>query len=409
MSEGDAASRDAGSEMARPRRNAVAVFAARVVAALATTAVVAISAHRLDQTEFGLVVSTMAAGFLLNTLITFGTDTLITRSIAAGDSDAGSVTRGALALQLGAASLATVAAAIAVLVGAPSVLLVEALSLLPLAIVTVASAVVRGVERMEHLLRASVTVAVVSLGLTIVGFMVWDEPLVPIAARAIAACGAAVVLGRVAQSYEAWHGAVRVASLLRRAAPFAAMVVLAAIGTQAGLLIVEFLADEPTGGYGAAVRLFEAGRMVPASVIAAFFPAMVRGIHRRVEYRRSMLWLVGYSLATTIALIALAGPIDRWVFARQPDGPTLIRILALALPVTVLRLVLSFEAIAEGRERGVAVSAAVGCAMLITGGIAVAGRLGAAGVAWAQLAGVTAAVIVLAVDRRSGAASSAPA
>lgn len=380
--------------------NAVAVFAARVVAAIATTALVAIAAHRLDTGDFGLVVSTMAAGFIVNTVITFGTDTLITRSVAADDADAGELTRASLRLQLLAAIVVAGAGVVGVALGAPAVVAIEALSMVPLAIVTVASAVVRGVERMHHLFAASTAGALISLLVLLVGFSIDVDPVVPIGARAIGNAVAAVVIWRAAARYVDWTGArLAVGSLARRAAPFAAMVVLAALGTQAGVLLVEFLGDEPTGGYGAALRLFEAARMVPAAVVAAFFPAMVGGLHHSPRFPRWRSALAGYTVVATAALLIAAGVIDRWVFDSQPSGPTLIRIVALALPLTVARLLLSFEAIADDRENVVVASAAVGTIVVLVVGAALASSLGAAAVAAAQVAGVGAAVTVLVLAR----------
>ena len=380
--------------------NALAVFTARVVAAIALTALVAIAAHQLDTADFGLVVSTMAAGFIVNTVITFGTDTLITRSVAAGDSDAAELTRASLRLQLTAATVVATAGVITFAAGAPAVVAIEALTMLPLAVVTVASAVIRGVERMHHLFTASTAGALVSLVVVLVGFSIEVNPVVPIGARAIGNVVVAVVIWRAAARHFDWRGGrLALAPLARRAAPFAAMVVLAAIGTQAGVLLVEFLGDEPTGGYGAALRLFEAARMVPAAVVAAFFPAMVGGLHRSPRFPRWRSGLVGYTIAATIALLIAAGLIDRWIFDSQPSGPTLSRIVALALPLTVARLLLSFEAIADKRENIVVASAAAGTIVLLAVGAALVSSLGATAVAAAQVAGVAAAVAVLVVAR----------
>ena len=386
--------------------NAVAVFLARVVAGVATTALIAVAAHRLDDDAFGLVVSTMAAGFLVNAFITFGTDTLITRSIAAEDFDAATTARAALRFQLAAAASVTAIAAIAVGFGAPLAVLIEGASMLPLAVVTVSAAVIRGVQRMHHLLTTTLAGSLLSLAVLLVAFESVVDPTVPLIARAVGNTVVAALLWRIARrrlvqpAPQAGEGAApsswtNVVAVVRRALPFAGMVVLAAVGTQAGVLLVEFLDDEPTGGYGAALRLFEAARLVPAAVVAAFFPAMVTGLHHTDRYRRWQGLLGLYAVGACVGLVVLAGPINRLVFDEQPSGAALIRVLAVALMVSVARLLLSFEAIAEGRERVVLLSAAVGTAVLVIAGIALVGPFGAVGVAWAQTIGVVAAVAVL--------------
>lgn len=394
-------------------RNAISLLLARVVAALVMTAVIAIAAHRLSVDDFGLVVSTLAAGFLVNTLVTFGTDTLITRSVAAAapsmatGPSAGPVVVTSLRLQLGLAAVITGAALVAVLAGAPMVILIQASSLLPLAVVTIAGAVLRGAQRMVPLFVASMLTAVTTLGASIIGFAVSDGPLVPIVAIALGALVSAIWLARQAHRHvEDRSEPLPVGELLRSTAPFAGMVILAAVGAQGGLLLVEFLGDEPTGGYGAAIRMTEASRLLPAAVIGAVFPAMMTGLHRTRKYRRWLQLLGLYAIAATVVLMVTAGPINSLVFDSQPDGAVIIRILALTLGLTVMRLAFSFEAIAEGQERLVLISALVGTGILLVGGAALVGPAGAAGVAWAQVAGVAAAVAVLVIGRRSATSKS---
>lgn len=390
----------------RIERNAIALLLARVAASVAMTAVIAISAYRLSIEDFGLVTSTLAAGFLVNTVVTFGTDTLITRSVAANGRAAGAIASASLRLQLALSVLIAGVAGVAVLLGAPLVLLVQALSLLPLAVVTVAGAVLRGRQEMEPLLGAALLAGVVTLGSAVIGFSIGSGPLVPIVSIAAGAVVSAWWLGRRARRHiDPSSQPLAFRQLLRDTAPFAGMVILAAIGAQGGLLLVEFLADEPTGGYGAAIRLAEASRLLPAAVIGAFFPAMMSGLHHTDRYRHWMRLLGLYALVATVALIGAAGVLNRWVFDSQPDGALLIRVLALTLGLTVVRLSLSFEAIADDRERVVLLSAAAGTAILLIGGAIAAGPAGAAGVAWAQVAGVAAAVFVLAVSRRSASTS----
>lgn len=389
------------------RSNATAVLVARVLAAVGSIALLTIAAQRLDVGDFGLVASVMAGGALVNTAITFGTDTLITRSVAADADDTVALVRASARLQVGASLAVAVAAAVAVASGAPAVIAIEALALVPLAVVTVASAVVRGSADMRPLVVAASAGSATSLMLLIIGFAVDVEPWVPIGARAVGSVVVAVVVARAAVKrlgtsprHDGAVAAPPLRALLRRAAPFAGMVVLAAIGTQAGVLLVEFGTDEPAGGYGVGVRLFEAARLVPAAVVAARFPAMV-GQGRSDGDRTWSNLLVGYAVVATVGLIALADVINDVVFDDQPSGGTIIRVLALAIPLTVARLWISFEAIAADRERHVLTSAVAGTAAFAAIGVPLANTSGAVGVAWAQTAGVAVAVVVLAAGRGS--------
>lgn len=383
--------------------NAAALLAGRVFGAVVTMVVVSLSAHRLDLEQFGLMTSVLAGGFLLNSLITFGTDTVVTRAVAAERSDAASTAWAALALQL-AASLAVVAAAlVSVLMGADVALLVQAIGLVAMAVVTVSGAVLRGAQRMHQLLVANGAGGIAAVVVVFVGFGRSEAPWVPVSALAVGSLVSAIVLfWFAAPELRMGSGGARVRSaiaLARESAPFAAMVVLAAVGAQVGLLLVEFAGDETAGGYGVAVRVNEAARLVPAAAMGAFFPAMLSGLHRTDRYRRWLRWLFVYGVVATLAMLLLANPVNRIVFDNQPDGAALIRILACGLVFTVARLAMSFELIAAGSERAVLVSAVAGAAVTVIGGLALVGQFGAQGVAWAQFGGLAAATLLLVLYR----------
>lgn len=379
--------------------NAVALLVGRVFSAVVALAVASVAAHELSLGDFGLMASVMAGGFLTNTLVTFGTDTVVTRAVAANRPDAGAVGLASLQLQLAAAVGLTAVAATAVALGVDAAVLVQALALLPLAVVTVAGAVLRGRQRMDLLLVSTATGAFCTLGAVLILFTLQQAAWVPIAATAVGSTVTALMAFWFARADLTGGERAPILMLLRETAPFAAMVILAAVGAQAGLLLVEFFTDETAGGYGIAVRLSEAARLVPAAAMGAFFPAMLSGLHRTDRYRRWLKGLIVYALVATAALLVLAAPINRIVFDTQPGGETLIRILSLGLVLTVVRLTLSFELIADGNEHAVLHSAVLGAAITVIGGALVAGRFGAAGVAWMQLFGLGAAVGLLTVRR----------
>lgn len=394
--------------------NAAALLAGRLFGAAVTMVVVALSAHRLDLEQFGLMTSVMAAGFLANSLITFGTDTVVTRAIAAERGDGPGTARAALVLQFAASLVVVAAAFIAWMTGADAAVLVQALALVAMAAVTVCGAVLRGVQRMDQLLIANASGAIMTVLGVFLGFARAEAPWVPIAALALGSTVSAAVSFRFAAPH--FHSApgpargagISLISLGREAAPFAIMVVLAAIGAQVGLLLVEFASDQTAGGYGVAVRVNEAARLVPAAAMGAFFPAMLSGLHRTARYRRWLRWLIVYGAATTMVMLLLAEPVNRIVFDNQPDGAALIRILACGLVFTIARLAMSFELIATGRERTVLLSAFAGAAITIVGGLVVVQRFGAQGVAWAQLVGlVTATLLLLGYRSKSAEASTA--
>jgi len=384
--------------------NAVALLASRVFGALVSVVVVSVSAHRLDLDQFGLMASVMTAGFLANSLITFGTDTVVTRAVAAARVDAVATTLAAFKLQVMAAAGFALASIVAFAAGVDLAVLVQGVALIAMAGVTVAGAVLRGVQRMDRLLVAHTAGGLATLVAVFVGFSRYEAAWVPIAALAFgsvvtALASFAYVNPELRRDPDHRQGVVRLSSLRRETAPFAAMVILAAVGSQAGLLLVEFASDQTAGGYGVAVRVSEAARLIPAAAMGAFFPAMLSGLHRTDRYRRWMRWLGIYGVVATAAMVILAEPANRIVFDSQPDGASLIRILALGLLFTIGRLAISFELIAGGHERTVLISAVIAAVVTVAGGLLVVGRFGAQGVAWLQLAGLVAATALLAANR----------
>jgi len=383
---------------ADPRSNAAALLVGRIAGAMATIFVFSIASHRLDGAAFGLVASTMAAGFLLNSLVTWGTDTVVTRAVAAGRHDAAATAGASLGLQLAAVALLVAVAGVAVGTGLDIVVLVQALALIPQAVVTVGGAVLRGREQMGRLLAASASGSAVAPVATLVLFSFDEAAWVPVAGMALGSLVTAAVIASLAAGGISPPARGAALALGRESAPFAAMVVLAAVGAQVGPVIVELASEETAGGYGVAVRLSEAARLLPASATAAFFPAMLAGLHHSDAYRRWMRLLVAYAVAATALLVALAGPINRLVFDSEVGAVPLIRILALGTVLTVLRLARSFELIAAGRERAVLRSAVIGAVITVVGGLGLAGAAGGQGVAWAQLAGLAAATLSLALE-----------
>lgn len=373
--------------------------------------VAAVAAHRLDGDGFGLFASVAAAGFLANALVTFGTDTVVTRAIAAERADSSEIAGASLAFQMCASGCLATAAGIAVALGANTAILVQAVALIPMAVVTVTGAVLRGRQQMDRLLVASTVGGIAALASLFFGFWLAVEPWVPVAALGVGTAVKAAVSVAFVAPLDSWHERVtvaRVTALAREAAPFATMVVLAAAAAQAGILLVEFVSDASAGGYGVAVRLAEASRLVPAAAMGAFFPAMLSGLHRTARYRRWLRWLVVYAVVATGALLALATPINDIVFDSQPGGATLTRILALGLVFTVLRLALSFEFIAQGRERAVLISTIAATIVTIGGGAALAPKFGPNAVAWSEVVGVMVATAVLVLRSDSSESAESP-
>ncbi len=398
--------------------NAIALAASRVIAVVGALALAAIVSRRLGSDGFGRFGAIAAAGFVANTVITFGTDTVVVRAVADRRSDARSLVGTALTGQLVASALVAVVAGGAFLAGlVPGAVAVQAVGLVPMAIVTVASAVLRGSERMRPLALAAAASAVASL---LVALVIVDDATD--VGRAVAALvigqfvAAAVLVARaVATDLPAESDAAlggwweRIGSLASQTWVFAAMVVASAVSWQGVLALVATLSarrSDPSldlGGLVASVRLLEAARIVPAAAFGAVLPAAFAGRWPAGRMRRWSGALVAYALAATAVFVFAGEAIVELVFGDVVQ-PGLIAILGLALVPIVIRLQLSTELLGVGRERAVLVASVLGAVVSLGAAVVAVGVLDADAdvrrlVAAGQVAGVMVSVGVLSVVR----------
>ncbi len=338
------------------RRNALALLAAGLLGGGANLASLVVAARSLTPSAFGELVVVTAVVALANTATTFGTDDVVVRSVARGDT---SHVGGALRLQW------ALALVVAFVVGMSAVVdrgpvggwaLVGTVALAPMAVVSVTTAVLRGVERSERVLVAALVGSAVQLA----GFA-WagaaDSGVGGYVAALVAGQLAGATVGVVAArsvlgAGSRWWGGDSAVAVASRSWRFAAMVLGSALIAQAGVLMVGALAGETGAGHhGLATRVSETLRLVPAAAYAALFPVLARGDGgvRRTRSRGRLvagtvaLVALGWGLAPVVA--SVAGGVDGVVW------PT--RWLVLGLPAVVWRLDRSTVLLAADREREV--------------------------------------------------------
>ena len=338
-----------------PRRsigfNTLALVGSRVVAATTSIVVAVAAARDLGPEDFGTFVALIVALFVANTVVTFGTDTLVVRDIATGAH--GREVATSIGLQIRLASLIfVVAAAITATGGGSSALLVAALAVIPGVWSTTALAVLRGVERMDRAAMAttagSCTTVVAALFvaggdgdiLAFVSAVVGGQTVTAVVSTWLARASSTAVWKPTFDS-SAWG----------RAAPFAMMVAASAIAAGCGVLALEIFGGETsTGHYGAANRISEGLRLLPAAVFGAAFPAMNRGVHRDPAYAAAVSKLLVAVGILSAIVIVFAGVIVDVLYVDFEASTSILRILALGLVPLTLRLKWSFELIADGGE-----------------------------------------------------------
>jgi O-antigen/teichoic acid export membrane protein len=149
------------------------------------------------------------------------------------------------------------------------------------------------------------------------------------------------------------------ASLLRRAFPFALAALFAALQTRLSVILLEQLATTAQVGYfSAAARFVEAARMIPNAFFGALFPALsalaADRILMRHTFRRGMFGLGALGATTGIGFLILAQPFITLTYGTEfaPAIPVL-QVLGWSLLFSNLRGARTLYLYALGQERRV--------------------------------------------------------
>ncbi len=149
----------------------------------------------------------------------------------------------------------------------------------------------------------------------------------------------------------------------------ALLMVTAVLLQRLGILLLGWLGGmAQTGQLAAALRLVEAARLLPAAVMGAVFPLLVR---QQAAVAGWVRWgVAGYGFLATLALILLARPLVHLLFGSEYEVAVLpLRLLALGIVPFTLSQPLAAELVATGREKRVLVATLVtlvGTAVLST-------------------------------------------
>lgn len=173
---------------------------------------------------------------------------------------------------------------------------------------------------------------------------------------------------------------------LRAAAPIGVSFLLATIYMRVDLVLLERLrSDAEVGSYGAAYRLFESFRFLPALFMAALFPAFSEYADRhRAELlallRKGIRWMTLLSLLILGGLLVAAPFLLRLLYGdRYGDAAPLLRLLAPSLLFLFPNYALTHLLVALGAQRAYAVIVAICVPLNIGLNLLAIGPFGAAG------------------------------
>ncbi|HSD84566.1 MAG TPA: polysaccharide biosynthesis C-terminal domain-containing protein, partial [Anaerolineae bacterium] len=150
----------------------------------------------------------------------------------------------------------------------------------------------------------------------------------------------------------------------RLAWPFALLSVLAVIYQRLGVLMLSTLAtDAQAGWYAAAMRIIEPLKMLHFAVLGALLPALshlAAPINRQQHllatslFRRSLLFLLIFSLFAGCVIVVLAQPIVMLLFgATYAPAVEVVQLLAVSVLPYTISASLSLRLVTQGRERRV--------------------------------------------------------
>lgn len=401
----------------RVAANSAWLFAGRLASQGLAMLLGILIARRLGEAGLGEYAFLTSVIFLGNLSSTFGTDMLIIRELAA-KRDFG-LLPAALMVQLGL-SLPLIAMAFVFAPGLPNqsadairALQWYSLALIPLAVYSVASSTLRGVERMDVYTWLNVASGAILLALG-AAFVREDSTALTLAAVLLAAQTLAALLAAwlcaayVPQVRAGLHvHRSELVRVLRLSAPIAVLGVLGAMYQRSGIYLLSLLQGAAlTGAFSAALRIVEAAKIGHIAVLSALFPVMSQAAQgKQAPYTRvfsvSLLGLLGFAALLAAVLFVAAEPLVTLLYGVEfAESAAALRWLAWMLVPMTISHYCSLRLLAAAREPAIMLALAVSTLLLAALVAAQPGDLAGVGRAAVVAESLQAAILVAAWMRR---------
>jgi O-antigen/teichoic acid export membrane protein len=346
-------------------QNAGLKLIAEIISRAATFGLLLVATRRLGQAEFGNYNFGLTVGFVIAQLADLGLQTVVSREVAFRGRDArGSVLAGATIK--GILTLLVLALIALVAYTQPpairsSIFLLGAAMVIQTFLEYVAY-VYRGQQNVlrEAIYLSAARVLVAALGLA----LLWlGGRLTGLALATLAGILSVTSFAGWKLWKEGWLDASRsdlwqtCRFLLRQSLPLGVAVLLSITYTRAGILILQVRMDElAVAEFSAALRLIEPMQILPASLMAAVFPAYASALVRQPAQARRIGWAASLILGAAGSCMAIA----IWVLAPWgvpfllgadffSSGP-IARIMGLALPLMFTNYSLTHYLIARHQQ-----------------------------------------------------------
>jgi O-antigen/teichoic acid export membrane protein len=396
------------SAVAAVPRNAGVLFVGRVAAQGLAVVMTVVLAARLGVTGLGEYALVSAVVFVANVATTFGTDMVLVREIAAGGRVARSVAALMVQLALSALAIVLISALAPVIPGQSgdvvAALRIYSLSLLPAAVYSVSTAVLRGVGMMGAYAGLGVVAVAIQLGfialLVGAGSSVVRVAVVLLAAQAVIAVAAGAVCALRIGGLRPLPRTSRpaVAAMARESASVGVLGLLGVVYQRIGAIAVSVLVGPAaTGWYAGASRITEASKTGHLALFGAVYPAMAQdqsGPRSEAGVTPALGWswrvCVALGGVVTAGLLVLGPALVDWfygpAFAPSKGG---LAILALAVVPSTMATYQSLALLAAHREADTVRVLAICLGVLVVASSVLVPALGWQGACWAVVAADT--------------------
>lgn len=375
------------------RRNSFWLLFARISTLGLAVLFVALVARRLGTAGFGQFTFIAAVVLIGNVFTSFGTDTLIIRETAKAGYITSLAAR-AFTLQI---VLSGVWCFAIFIFGKNNPLLIYSLSLFPLALFSITSALLRAFERMDLFWGLSIingfiqiVCAVLSPDLsTLCIFLLMGNIVTALLALAI--CFVSLPGFNLFPFLD-------FRPLVRVALPFATLATLGILSQRLGVLSVSILAGDVAAGlFSSAARIVEGMKLGHYAVLGALLPALSRNtLDSKHDNRAAFLGLLGISVLIAGATIFLANPILNFIFGDKYTSAVslLIVLIWTLLPYTISAFI-SVDLVVRGLEYTLVKATIISLVIYASLYFLLINSNGLLGAAWAALLGECLQAVIL--------------
>ncbi len=271
------------------------------------------------------------------------------------------------------------------------------LTLIPLGFATIYSALLRGFERMDVLLRYQVVTAVAqligTLGVIILQPTLLNVLLVLGIGQTLGVVYGGWQLYRVLPTLQLWQRPTSTVfkSTLNSGLLLVLLMVIVTLSQRLGTLTLAYVVDETAVGYlNAASRLTEGIRLLPIALFGALFPVLAQSqtasAAQRQQVNRLVLALCSGLVGIALCLHWAAEPIVQLLYGQGWEpSTTVLKILGWNLAITVVVQRFSVTLIARGFDKAVVVASLLQLLLAVPLFYGLTAAYGLVGTAWATV------------------------